>query len=53
MPMGGPGRRQEPLRIGMMIAALVAAAFVGAAGGLAWQALSVDPGPAVGEDGAG
>jgi len=52
MPMGGPGRRQEPLRIGLMIAALLGAAFAGAAGGLAWQALTADSGPPAGENAA-
>lgn len=52
MPLGGSGRRKEPLRIGLMIAALLGAAFAGAAGGLAWQALTVDSAPPVGENAA-
>jgi hypothetical protein len=37
MALGSPGRGQEPLKVVVMAAALVTAAFVGAALGLAWK----------------
>ena len=37
MALGPPGRRNEPLHVGIMALALVLAAFLGAALGLVWQ----------------
>lgn len=39
MPLGPSGRRNEPLNVIAMALALVLAAFVGAALGLAWHSL--------------
>lgn len=41
-PSGG---KQEPLRVGWMVLALVVAAFLGGSLGLAWQAFSGDDEP--------
>ena len=38
MPLGPSGRRNEPLHVFAMAAALVLAAFLGAALGLIWHA---------------
>jgi len=38
MPLGPPGRRNEPLNVIGMAVALVIAAIVGAAAGLIWHA---------------
>ena len=52
MPIGGPARPRESLRVWLMLAALVIAAFVGAATGLVWQRWIADDSPQeVGEDG--
>lgn len=37
MALGTPGRHNDPLHVGVMALALVAAAFLGAALGLIWQ----------------
>ena len=37
MALGPPGRRNEPLHVGIMALALVLAAFLGAALGLVWH----------------
>lgn len=42
MALGSPGRRNDPLHVTAMALALVLAAFVGAALGLAWHALGSD-----------
>ena len=42
MSLGPSGRRNEPLNVVAMALALVLAAFVGAALGLAWQAMGSD-----------
>jgi hypothetical protein len=42
MLLGPSGRRNEPLNVIAMALALVLAAFVGAALGLAWDAMSSD-----------
>lgn len=42
MPLGPSGRRNEPLNVIAMALALVLAAFVGAALGLAWHAIGSD-----------
>ena len=45
MALGPSGRRKEPLNVIGMAIALVLAAFVGAALGLAWHALGGDDVP--------
>ena len=47
MPLGPSGRRKEPLNVIAMALALVLAAFLGAALGLAWHALGSGDGEAV------
>lgn len=52
MPIGGPARPREPLRVWLMVGALLIAAFLGAATGLIWQRWIADDGPEmVGDDG--
>lgn len=42
MALGPSGRQNEPLNVIAMALALILAAFVGAALGLAWQAIGSD-----------
>ena len=54
MALGTPVRPREPLRVWLMLAALVLAAFLGAAAGLVWQRFFADETPQeVGSDGTG
>lgn len=46
MALGTPGKGPEPLRVVLMAAALVAAAFAGAVLGLAWKHFSASEQPA-------
>ncbi len=54
MTLGPPSKRNEPLHVGWMALALVAAAVFGAALGLVWQSLGAaveDEAEAAPEDG--
>ena len=42
LALGGPDKKSAPLRVFMMAAALVIAAFLGAALGLVWQSSGAD-----------
>ena len=41
MAIGTPGRRKAPLRVWLMLLALVVASFAGAAIGLVWQSSDI------------
>jgi len=45
MPLGPPGRSNEPIHVVQMALALVLAAFAGGALGLVWDKLSSDAKP--------